>query len=589
MILSRYRITRLGNYLFILLFSGFLLPFCGQRSREDSARSGPAQRDKSQGGTLVVGVRADPESLNPLTALSQTSRNVIGLIFRRLADIEADLNSFSPRLAKGWTFSADSLAITFHLRTDVRWHDGVPFTAADVAFTFRLHKNPAVGWDGLSYKTDILGVTSDNDSTVTFHFRRRSLTMLMDAVEGYIIPKHLLQNIPAREIHHCDFNRHPIGTGPFTFEQWNDQQAIYLRRFDSYYKEARPYLDRVIFKVIPENFSLISQLRAGEIDLVEHISPADFQKLQAEWQAGHVPIRPYSYLGRQYDFIGWNLIDPGYYQRSLEKNKPQNTSLDHFIKPHPLFGNPKVRRALTMAIDRQALIQHVNHGLAVPMHGPVPPILKAYNEKANHAWPYRPAQARRLLLEAGWRDSDKDGYLDREGHPFDFELVTVSGNTRYEQVATIIQDQLRQIGVKMTPRPLEPALLFGQLLPAKDFDAALISWSVGLKMDLAPLFHSSSFFTPFHFTGYYSPHFDSLDAASKATLNRNTAQHYHDAIAQLLSRDLPYTWLYYRLNYSAIHSRFHDVTVDRRGIFNNVEEWWIPLSDRTASDKIFQD
>jgi len=193
-----------------------------------------------------------------------------------------------------------------------------------------------------------------------------------------------------------------------------------------------------------------------------------------------------------------------------------------------------------------------------------------------------------LLSEEGWIDSDKDGILEKDGIAFEFELITESGNVRWEQVVTIIQDQLGKIGIRVIPRLVEPALLYGKMLPTKDFDAVVIGWVVGLTMDVAPLFHSSSFFTPFHFTGYYSPRYDSLDSASKNTINPEAAQQYYNDIARLLSYDLPYTWLYYRLECSAIHNRFRNVMSDKRGIYINPEDWWIPLDKRSRIDKFFE-
>ena len=230
----------------------------------------------------------------------------------------------------------------------------------------------------------------------------------------------------------------------------------------------------------------------------------------------------------------------------------------------------------------------VNFGMAVPLNGPVPPILPSYNESANASWEYNPQKAKKILSEQGWTDSDGDNILDKNGVPFEFELLTESGNLRWEQVATIVQAQLADIGIRATPRFLEPALLYGKLLPAKDFDAVVIGWSVGLTPDFSPLFHSATFFTPFHFTGYSSPEYDRLDEISKTALSDDKAQEYYDKIAQLLSNDLPYTWLYYRMECSAVHSRFKDIIYDKRGIYINPEDWWIPQSERLFIDTVFQ-
>jgi peptide/nickel transport system substrate-binding protein len=567
----------------------FLIISCEVGRRDKKSTSEPSSSLViPHGGTVVIGIRSEPESLNPLFALSQSARNIVSLIFRRLADINEDLSTFSPQLARRWLISEDSLKITFVLRSDVCWHDGVPFTAEDVVFTYKMHTDPIIGWDGISYKENIKNVESLDDSTVVYSFRQKSRSMLMDAVEGYIVPKHLLGDIPREKMREANFNRRPIGTGPFCFSDWQTQQLITLENNKSFYEAGKPCLNRVIFKIVPENINLVTQLKSGELDLVEGIYPRDFQNLKADWERGTSAIRPVSYLGRRYDYIGWNLIDPEYY-RSVQKSHGNSLPIGRYIKPHRLFGSQQVRSALTMAIDREALAKAVNYGTAAVMNGPIPLILSAYDATANYHWPYDLDSAKAILKREGWKDNDRDGILEKDGILFEFELVTEVGNLRLEQAATIIQDQLRKIGVHVIPRMVEPALLYGKLLPARDFDAALTGWIVGLKTDLAPLFHSSSFFTPFHYTGYYSAEFDRLDAELIKTRDSAFAQSCTDRIARLLSWDLPYTWLYYRYECTAVHKRFQGVQIDKRGVFINLENWWVPLDQRTRLDKVFEE
>ncbi|MFA7711374.1 MAG: hypothetical protein WCY30_09750, partial [Candidatus Neomarinimicrobiota bacterium] len=180
-----------------------------------------------------------------------------------------------------------------------------------------------------------------------------------------------------------------------------------------------------------------------------------------------------------------------------------------------------------------------------------------------------------------------DGVLEKDGREFIFEMVTNSGNIRRQHVLTLLQEQFRAIGVKMIPRIIDPGYLTSRIIPNRDFDALLFGWTVGLKMDLTPLFHSSSFFQPFHFTSYYSSTYDSLDEIARTTLDRDHARQTWDKIAYLLSTDLPYTWLYYNMECSVIHQRFRNVVIDRRGMYNNVEEWWIPSVDQNELDRSY--
>jgi len=540
----------------------------------------------TQGGVLVAGLNAEPESLNPLTALSQTSRNVIDLVFRRLADIDSDLVNFSPVLAKSWEISATELSITFHLRTDVTWHDGRPFSAKDVVFTHQLCVNPDLGWDGISFKENIKSVVAKNDSTVIFRFKQTSPSMLMDAVEGHIVPEHLLRDVPPEKLFECDFNRHPVGCGPFVFTEWRPQQFIILEKNPHYYLNGKPHLERIVFKIVPDNVSLHQQLLGGDIDLAEGLLPADLNRLKDAWEKGQSPFRPVNYLGRQYDFIGWNLVEPKCFQKLNKLPTNLKFNFAEWLIPHHLFGSQAVRAALTMAIDRKKITEIANSGQAIPMNGPVPPIIWAYNPAANKIWEYDPAHARKILKAEGWRDIDGDGILEKDGQKFRFEMITNTGNVRRQHVLTLLQEQFKAVGVEMIPRPVDPGLFASRIIPTRDYDALLFGWSVGLKMELAPLFHSSSFFQPFHFTSYYSPKFDSLEEKARTTLEPDSARLEWDRIANLLSTDLPYTWLYYKLECSAIHKRFRNVIVDQRGMYNNVEDWWIPLSEQTELDRL---
>jgi len=572
----------LKKILYLVLIVFFIA--CGSDSRKNFINDDASYSDKDivNGGTLVAGINGEPDALNPLTGLLQPAINIQSLVFRRLANINEDLTTFSPQLAKSWEFSKDSLSLIFHLRTNVFWHDGAPFSAKDVAFTHKIEVDPKIFWDGVAFKADIKKVMAPNDSTAVFYFTKKSPTMLMDAVEGFILPEHLLKNVPPEKMPKIEFNRRPIGTGPFRFKEWKSQQYVMLTRFDRYYESNKPHLDTVIFKIIPDGAGMVRQLLSSDIDFTEVIPPRDFVRLQKEWENGNSPLRPVSYLGRTYDFIGWNLIDSAHFRQMHDKYGEDFTRISEYIQPHPLFGSQKVRTALTMAIDRVAVARIVNDGMAMPMNGPIPQVLWAYNEKANRVVPFDPKRAAKLLKEEGWKDSDGDGVLEKGGRKFRFEMITNAGNTRREQALTLIQNQLKRVGVEMIPRIVDAGLLFGRMLPERDFDAILIGWNVGLKMDLSSLFHRSSFFIPFHFNGYYSPEFDRLEELAVATISPHEAQKYWDGIATLLSTDLPYTWLYYKMECSAIHRRFKNVVFDKRGAYNNLEDWWIPVKERRA-------
>ena len=576
------------NWSLLLITIPLLLLGCGksEETRSTAQEVTYSEEDIVDGGNLIIGITGEPDALNPLTAHSKNSKDIISLIYRRLADQNEDLVSFSPQLAESWDFSNDSLSITFNLRTDVSWHDGEEFNAEDVIFTYNLQINETLTWDGYSSKENVERVVMLDDSTVVFHLREKSPTLLMDAVEGYIVPEHILSGIPIEEIESAEFNRNPIGTGPFKFAEWKSQQSVVLEKNQNYYISGKPHLDGIFFQVVPDNINLWRQVQSGDMDFMEKVPASDFNKLLESWERGDTRIRPYSVLGRSYEYIGWNRIDPENYARVMEEAGDSEPDMEELLKPHKLFGSQKVRAALTTALDRKAIADVVTHGLAIPMHGPIPPVLWAYNSTANSVWEYDVEGAKAILSSEGWSDTDGDGILDKDGLKFSFEIITNAGNEERKQALTIVQQQLKEIGVEMKPRVLESALLFGRMLPTRELDAALLGWEVGLKMELTPLFHSSSIFIPFNYISYLSPKFDMLEEAAKRETNRRAAQKHWDEVAKLLSWDLPYTWLYYKLETTAVHSRFKGVKIDKRGSFINMEDWWIPLEERAAHDML---
>ena len=299
------------------------------------------------GDTLVVGVIGDADSLNPLTSSSRGAADIEGLLFLRLTRTNPDF-SHSPSLAKSWEFSEDHLELTFDLRDDVNWHDGVKTTAHDVKFTYQLQKDPKIAWSAIKWKEYIEAVEVIDDYTVKFIFSRLYPYQLMDATVGPIVPKHLLEKVPAEEMQSGEFNRQPVGNGPYRFKEWKAQQYIIVEANEKYF-EGRPPLDKVIFKVIPDQENLVLQLKSGQVDFLESVPPRFYRDLvKQEDLVAHV------YPSRAYTYLGWNM-----------KN--------------PLFQSKKVRQALTMAINREEIINALLFDFGEVCHGPISPIIWAHN------------------------------------------------------------------------------------------------------------------------------------------------------------------------------------------------------------------
>jgi len=537
-----------------ILLLPFLCAACGAPSAErtppggEEAASPAAATDTPvDGGTVVIGVTAEPDNLLDATSTTSTAQNVIDQMFLALTDLGEDLRSYEPALARSWETSADGRSVTFHLAPEAHWHDGVPVTARDVVFTHELLIDPAVNYAARSYKDFITDVTADDDHTVTFRFDRHYPYQILDASVGAILPEHLLRDAPRADLEATEFARRPVGCGPFRFSRWESQQFVEIVANDDYFL-GRPHLDRVVFRMVPDKTSLVTQLETGEIDVMEAVPPHEVERLRKSARQ----VRVESGEGRNYTYIGWN-------------------------SRNPLFSSARVRRALGMAIDRQGLIDALCYGFASPVNGPIHPRLWAFNPDVP-ALPYDPEGARRILAEEGWEDHDGDGWIDRDGQPFEFVLKTNLGNQVREDATVMIQSMLQKIGVKVEPRTYEWNVLWGSVIDHSYETAVLVGWSIALKIDLKSTFHSESIAGKYNHTEYANPEVDRLIDRALAAGTFEEALPLWQEIQLFIARDQPYTFLYTIQDLFGVNRRVRGTRPDFRGYYRSLPEWWIPSS-----------
>ena len=500
---------------------------------------GPALDER----TLVVGTRVEPMTLNPIAITASEGHQIAGLIFLKLLEEQDDFMTFKPQLARSWAVSEDGRDVTFVLRDDAYWADGVPVTAADVRFTWELHVDTTVAWPSASIKSRIRDVEVRDEHTVVFHFTEAYLYQLMDANDGVILPRHRLAALPRREVKAADFGRAPVGNGPYRVSKWESGQYIELTPNARWFGPP-PRVERVVVKFVPDAVTLTAQLKAGEIDLLEAVPVSDL--------AGVRERRPdvviHEVPSRRMSFVAWNL------QRAP-------------------FGEKNVRRALTMAIDRAAIIRAVWGGYARECTSPLVPLLWAF-DPAISALPYDPAAARAALQAAGFEDEDGDGVVERGGKPLAFELLVNDVQVRVD-VATMIQAQLKDAGVTVNLRVMEYGTCIERIL-ATDYDAAFVEWKVATKVDLTPLFHTKSMRPHgFNFVSYSNPEVDRL--IGEALLERDFAKArvIWSRAQRVIYDDQPYTFLAVPQELTAIDDRFCNVKPNAISFFANLADWGI--------------
>lgn len=492
------------------------------------------------GDAFIEASLGDPSRLNPLLATDSASNTVNGYVFNGLVKYDRDLKLVGD-LAESWTVRRGGLEIVFKLRPNVRWHDGAPFTSADVVFTYQRLTDPKVltpyGADFALVKS----VEAPDPLTVRVLYKEPFAPALESWGMG-MVPKHVYEN--------ADFNSHPanrapIGTGPYRFVTLKTDEKAELRANPDYF-EGRPRVDRVVVRVIPDGSVQFLELRNQSIDTMG-LRPDQYIAYDAYFRH-HNKFR---YPSFSYTFLGFNLR-------------------------RDLFKDLRVRRAIAMALDKREIIDGVLLGHGRSATGPFPPSSWAFDPSVPEQ-AHDPAAARTLLAEAGWIDTDGDGVLDKNGRPFAFTVITNQGNKLREQTAVILQAHLARIGVRVDVRVLEWSSFIHDFVDKGNFDAIILGWNLGRDPDQFLIWHSSQQGEGrYNFVGYENPAVDRLWEEGRRTFDRAARERVYRRIHRLLAEDLPYVFLYYPDSLPTVHKRFRNVEVAPAGLGWNFREWYAP-------------
>lgn len=515
------------------------------RDDDRSKETGPGVGD-----TIVVPYISDLTSINELTGQSATLSTGIlyyGL-FAPLAAEEANYEqgppTFQPQLATSWQFSDDRKQLTFTLRDDVQWSDGEPLTADDVRFTWQAQVHPDIAWSWVDYKRRISDVEVVDPTTVVFHFSEVYAGQLHDVVQGVILPEHKWSQLPFEEWNENSqwFVDNLVVSGPYDLESWQPGQRLVLTRNERYYGGPElPKTDRIVFEIIPDRHNQFSMLRSGEGHFVELILPEDTQAVIDD-----PDLYLLTYMPRYYAFIVWNT-------------------------ENPLFEDAAVRRALTLAIDRQNIIDTVYYGYAEPSHSAIPPNVWAHHDGLEPL-PYDPDAARAALAEAGWTDSDGDGILDKDGSPFRFELVTNTGAPVRQDIIVIVQQQLKRVGIDAQPVTMEFNALLAPL-SNQEFDAAMSVLGLSTDLDLSYYFHTRGIESGYNWGAFSDAEVDALIDEIAAEMNPGENLDRFRELQELIHEQQPVTFLYHALRLSAARTSLRDVDPNVLSPFHNLPRW----------------
>lgn len=516
---------------------------------------------------MVVAVGGgDISSLLPPFSADATGRAVTDQIFERLAEIGNDLNTlgdggYQPRLATSWDWSADSLSVAFHLDPRARWHDGRPVRADDVRFSFGVVKDPKTAALATGLIGNVDSVTVRDSLTAVAWFHRRTPEQFYDFVyQVYILPAHLLKDIPHDKLATSDFSRAPVGSGRFRFVRIEPGVRIEVIADTTHYR-GRPRLDRIVWSFSSDASGAITSLLSGQADLYENLPPDVLPRVDS---GGDVRARRYP--GLAYSFLGMNLRDP--------KRR---------AAPHPVLGDARVRRAVFMALDRQGMLRNVFDTLGVLGSGPYPGALA---DTTIALLPFDRARAALLLDSAGWR-AGADGTRSKNGRPFAFNILVPTSSRFRMRYAVLIQEQLKAIGARAEIEAIDISAFIDRQ-DARAFDVALLSMGVdptrsGLKQywSSAGLVKGGS-----NSVNYSNRAVDALLDSGMVTFDAARARQYYHRAVQTLVDDAPAAWLYDVLTIAGIHKRIRPAPMRADAWWANLADWSIPANERIERDRI---
>ena len=548
--------------IFIILVFTVFLGSCGKGTHQHADR-------------VVVGIPEDVALFNPLFTLSVDAANIADLLYLSL--VEFDWNSTQgtlvpkPMLAKKWEWNKDSTSLTFYLRDDVQWTDGVKFTSDDVVFSFDVYSDPDVqsrlyGTFKNLYadKKDHIDIKKTFDVIspyeFTIHFLPNSNPKLYDVIFP-IIPKHIFGKLERKNIPTAEENFHPVSDGPFALDKWNKNQNIILKADPKSFLYNAANIPELIFKVVPDYTARVTQLKKGEIDLMELIRPDDLPDIKKNQNISIASVE-----GREYDYVGWNNIDP----KAFKKDKA--------LIPNKYFGDPKVRIALTHAINRKEILENYMLNYGKLASGPISPIFKGIIDTAITPYKYDVDLAKRLLSEDGWKDTDNDGIIDKNGSDFRFKLYIPSGNPLRSYSATVVKNNLKAVGIDAEIETIELGTFIDNLYD-KSMDAWIVAWYIPIPVELKVYWYSDISTTPLNFISYKNKQADMLLDEMEKRHSEEDQKRIYSNFQQIIHKDEPVTFLYWKDNITGYNSAIKNIDINPLGVVHYCWNWSIKSNE----------
>jgi peptide/nickel transport system substrate-binding protein len=506
----------------------------------------PAREIPAYGDAMIRSMLGEPSNLIPYLSSDTSSSEAAGYFY--VAPLKYDRNlQVVPWAAEQFAILDDGKRLRFTLRKGILWQDGTELTAADAAFTYAMMTDPKTP---TAYAGDFKIIKEFKQiDRYTFEVSYenpfpRSLNTWM----GAILPAHALAG---QDLRSTPLIRNPLSCGPYLLREWDPGTRLVMASNPAYFS-GRPYIDRILYRVIPDVTTMFLELKAGKLDVMGSLTGLQYTRQTGD-EAFRREFRVLRTLASAYTYMGYNLKSP-------------------------LFSDVRVRRALAHAVDKRDIIAVALMGQGEPTVGPYKPDAWAYNHAVKD-YPYDPEKALALLREAGWQKGP-DGMLYKEGRRFSFTLLTNQGNEQRVKTAVIIRSMLEKLGIEVNIRSVEWAAFIKQFVMPGRFDAVILGWTLPQDPDGYDVWHSSRREGGLNFVGYADAEADACLEAARSTLDQAVRKKHYDRFQEILHRDQPYCFLYVPYDLTAVQRRFRGMDPAPAGVFYNVEEWWVPLDEQ---------
>jgi peptide/nickel transport system substrate-binding protein len=553
-----------------LTLTGLVVAGCGSNGGNTSGgneTSGKTQASSGQpkdGGTLTYAEFTDIINVNPIFIQDVPSQDAAYFLFASLYDYDRQGNL----VVQPWSLAAQPLQIsddgktyTIKLKDNAKWSDGQPVTADDVIYTIKTIMNPKVGSPGITNFDKIKSIKKIDDHTVQITLKQVYATFQYVLAQLQPVPYHVLKNVKPQDLQKNGFGTDPTKTvtdGPWKWAEWKQKQYLKFTRNPDYWGQ-KPHIDNIVCKIYADQNTETEALLKGDVDLVDGIPIPQLPAVQ-QHQGMTVLTQP----GPQYEYMSFNF---------KASNFPGN------FDP---FTGVKTRQAIYYALNREGMVKDILKGTGRLINAPFFPGTWFDVNSSAVQYHYDPAKAKELLKEDGWKPGP-DGILEKDGHKFEFDLTYNTGNARRQQVAAVIQQNLKAVGIQVNVKSMDFSSWIDKYVNPGKYQAVLLGWVLNYPDPDQESSFSSKYFPPNgqNMSWYKNPALDKLWVQGYSTTDQAKRKEIYAQIAKGISEDPPYVFLYQYGSPLGLGPRVHYKSADKpelslpEGYFYHIENWWL--------------